>query len=222
MLSLPILRQKMAQSFGMMFIGLPDGCCYRDRNTSNTYPVSDQKITLNNQKTNNRMKQNEQNRNRSEFRMIKQNKWMQIWLTGKMTNNNRQIMNSKLAANNDADVIDHEQKQRGKCWLTYILWLPNWQLQPCLPKCLLGGTRCHAAWKPIEPPSSFVASYQLPQCLPIKFHNYNDSVTRAARILLVPTLRSRDIQLQAQGDHLDRAHTDEMVLEMIRRGRLVR
>jgi hypothetical protein len=98
MLSLPILRQKMAQSCGMMFIDLLDGCCYGDR-----------------------MKQNEQNRNRSEFKMIKQNKWMQIWTTGKITNNNRQIMNSKLAANNDADAINHEQKPRGKCWLTYFL-----------------------------------------------------------------------------------------------------
>ncbi len=31
----------------------------------------------------------------------------------------------------------------------------------------------------------------------------------------------RDILLQAKGDHLDRVHSDQMVLEMIRRGRLV-
>ncbi len=31
-LSLPILRQKMMQSCGMMFIDLPDGCWYGDRN----------------------------------------------------------------------------------------------------------------------------------------------------------------------------------------------
>jgi hypothetical protein len=41
-----ILRQKMAQSFGMMFIDLLDGCCYGDQNICNTFPVSEQKITL--------------------------------------------------------------------------------------------------------------------------------------------------------------------------------
>jgi hypothetical protein len=45
-LLLPILRQKMAQSCGIMFVDLPDGCCYDDRNTWNTFPVSEQKITL--------------------------------------------------------------------------------------------------------------------------------------------------------------------------------
>ncbi len=45
---------------------------------------------------------------------------------------------------------------------------------------------------------------------------------RVAGILRVPTIRSRDILLQAKGDHLDRVHSDQMVLEMIRRGRLVR
>jgi hypothetical protein len=45
---------------------------------------------------------------------------------------------------------------------------------------------------------------------------------RVAGILLVPTMHSRDILLQAKGDHLDRVHSDQMVLEMIRRGRLVR
>jgi hypothetical protein len=58
--SLPKLRQKMVQSCGMMFINLPDGCCYGDRNTWNTFPVSKQKIILNNQTMNNQMKQSEQ------------------------------------------------------------------------------------------------------------------------------------------------------------------
>jgi hypothetical protein len=45
---------------------------------------------------------------------------------------------------------------------------------------------------------------------------------RVARILRVPTMHSRDILLQAKRDHLDRVHSDKMVLEMIRQGRLVR
>ncbi len=44
---------------------------------------------------------------------------------------------------------------------------------------------------------------------------------RAARILRVPTMHSRDILQQANEDHLDRVHSDKMVLEMIRRKRLV-
>jgi hypothetical protein len=34
-------------------------------------------------------------------------------------------------------------------------------------------------------------------------------------------MHSRDILGKAKGDHLDRAHSDQMVLEMIRQGRLV-
>ncbi len=44
---------------------------------------------------------------------------------------------------------------------------------------------------------------------------------RVAGILRVPTVRSRDIVLQAKGDHLGWVHSDQMVLEMIRQGRLV-
>jgi hypothetical protein len=36
-----------------------------------------------------------------------------------------------------------------------------------------------------------------------------------------PTMPSGDILHQAKEDHLDQAHSDQMVLEMIRRGRLV-
>ncbi len=45
---------------------------------------------------------------------------------------------------------------------------------------------------------------------------------KAAGILRVPSMCSRDILLQAKGDHLDQVHSDQMVLEMIRPGRLVR
>ncbi len=41
---------------------------------------------------------------------------------------------------------------------------------------------------------------------------------RVAGILHVPTMHSRDILLQATGDLLDQVHSDQMVLEMIRRG----
>ncbi len=35
------------------------------------------------------------------------------------------------------------------------------------------------------------------------------------------TMHSRDIKRKAKVDHLDQVHSDQMVLEMIRRGRLV-
>jgi hypothetical protein len=41
-----------------------------------------------------------------------------------------------------------------------------------------------------------------------------------AGILRVPTMHPRDILLKAKGDHLDQVHSDQMVLVMIRRGRL--
>jgi hypothetical protein len=44
---------------------------------------------------------------------------------------------------------------------------------------------------------------------------------RVAGILQVPTMHSREILLQAKGNHLDRVHSDQMVLKMIRLGRLV-
>jgi hypothetical protein len=36
-----------------------------------------------------------------------------------------------------------------------------------------------------------------------------------------PTMYSRDIMHKGQGDHLDRVHPDQKVLEMIRQGMLV-
>jgi hypothetical protein len=56
----------------------------------------------------------------------------------------------------------------------------------------------------------------------VGFCDYKDSVMRVARIIWVPTMSSKDILLQARGDHLGRVHPDQMVLEMIMRGRLVR
>jgi hypothetical protein len=41
---------------------------------------------------------------------------------------------------------------------------------------------------------------------------------RVVGILQVPTMHSRDILLQANGDHLDRDYPDQMVIEMISRG----
>ncbi len=74
--------------------------------------------------------------------------------------------------------------------------------------------------EPKEPPSSFVASYQPHSAVPVEFHNYKDSVMKAAGTLRVPTKHSRDILHKAKEDHLDRVHSDQMVLKMII-GRLV-
>ncbi len=71
------------------------------------------------------------------------------------------------------------------------------------------------SWKLTEPPISFVASCQPHSVLPVKFHNHKDSVMRAAGILRVPTMHSKDFLLQAKGDHLDQVHSDQVVLEMI-------
>jgi hypothetical protein len=57
-----------------------------------------------------------------------------------------------------------------------------------------------ASWKAIEPPSSSVASHlPPPSVVPVKFHNYNDSATRIAGRLLVPTIHSRDILFRPRG-----------------------
>jgi hypothetical protein len=45
---------------------------------------------------------------------------------------------------------------------------------------------------------------------------------RADGTLRVPTMRSRDNLQQAEGDHLDRVHSDQMILKMIGPGRLAR
>jgi hypothetical protein len=66
-----------------------------------------------------------------------------------------------------------------------------------------------------------ISTKQQASAVLVEFYDYRDSVMRVAGILWVPTMHSRDILLQAKGDHLDRVHSDQMVLEMIRRGRLV-
>jgi hypothetical protein len=70
-----------------MFIDLPDGSCYGNQNTWNIFPVSQQKITLNNQTTNNQTKQSEQNRNRIKSNQAESSE-CEYKTTGKMTNNN--------------------------------------------------------------------------------------------------------------------------------------
>jgi hypothetical protein len=57
--------------------------------------------------------------------------------------------------------------------------------------------------------------------LKLNSYHYKDSVMRAAGILRVPTMHSRDILQQAKGDHFDQVHSDQMVLKMIMSGRLV-
>ncbi len=75
--------------------------------------------------------------------------------------------------------------------------------------------------KPLNPPADLLLHTNRPIAILVKFCNNDDSVTRAARILWVPTMRSRDILLHAKGDHLDQVHLDETVLEKIKLGRLV-
>ncbi len=41
---------------------------------------------------------------------------------------------------------------------------------------------------------------------------------RVAKRLWVPTMHSRDILLQAKGNHLDRVHSEQRIIDMIRRG----
>jgi hypothetical protein len=57
--------------------------------------------------------------------------------------------------------------------------------------------------EPEEPSSSFVASYQPHSAVTVVFQNHKDRVMRAAGILWVPAMRSRDILQQAKEDHLD-------------------
>jgi hypothetical protein len=53
--------------------------------------------------------------------------------------------------------------------------------------------------KTIERPSSFVASYLHFSAVSVQFHNCNDSDTRVAKRLRVPTMGLRDILHQAKG-----------------------
>jgi hypothetical protein len=62
---------------------------------------------------------------------------------------------------------------------------------------------------------------QQASAVPVEFCDYKDSVMRVAGILWISTMSSREILLQAKGDHLGRVHSDQMVLKVIRRRRLV-
>ncbi len=72
-------------------------------------------------------------------------------------------------------------------------------------------------------PLGFVASYQPHSVVSVVFQNHKDSVMRAGQDIMGSycMMHSKDILQQAKGDHLDRVHSDQMFLEMIRRGRLV-
>ncbi len=72
-----------------------------------------------------------------------------------------------------------------------------------------------------NPLEALLLQINRPSAVPVKSPNYNHSVTWVARILQVPTMRSRDILLHAKRDHLDRVHSDQIVLKMIWWGRLV-
>jgi hypothetical protein len=140
--------------------------------------------------------------------MIKQNGWMcrsnkqqqmnwqQIWLKTDALNMN----------NSEGRIVTVLYLQG-----LNILWLPNWQLQPYLPRCCYEAPdvmltvsllfqRAHL-W-PLEkqeyPSADLLLHTNCPSAVPVKFHNYNDSVTRVARRLQVPTMPSRDILLQAK------------------------
>ncbi len=60
----------------------------------------------------------------------------------------------------------------------------------------------------IELPSTPCASCLTFRAVPVESHNCNDSITRVAGRLRVPTMHSRDILHQAKGDHLGRVHSD--------------
>jgi hypothetical protein len=80
-----------------------------------------------------------------------------------------------------------------------------------------------AFWNPKNPPAALLLLVNPPNsAVLVEFHNHKDSVMRAAEILRAPIMRSRDILHQAEGDHLDQVHSDQMVLEMIRWRRMVR
>ncbi len=68
------------------------------------------------------------------------------------------------------------------------------------------------------PPAALLLHTNRPSAVPVKFKNYNDSVTRVAGRLRVLTMSLRDILLQDKEDHLDQVHAEQMVLKMIRVG----
>ncbi len=80
-----------------------------------------------------------------------------------------------------------------------------------------------ALWKIHRTPQhpTYVASCLTSRVVSVQFHSCNDSVMRVHVVgkLWVPTLKGHSAS--SQGDHLVQVHRDQMVLETIRRGRLV-
>ncbi len=87
------------------------------------------------------------------------------------------------------------------------------QLQPCFARLLVHEAskvvlpnsmffqQAHS-WpfeKPLNPPAPYVASCLTSGAVPPEFHYCNDSVTRVAGRLQVPTMPSRDVLHQAKG-----------------------
>ncbi len=150
------------------------------------------------------------------------------------------LINNSRKTGNEYDLTVSLSINKSACWMVSvqclwglnILWLQNWQVQANLPRCLFWDIRCHvvsffafpagslvASWKTIEPPQAALLPHtNCPSAVPVEFHNYYDSVTRVARRLQVCTMCSMYILLQYKGDHFGPVHSDQMVLEMIRRG----
>jgi hypothetical protein len=75
------------------------------------------------------------------------------------------------------------------------------QTSCCQFLCFFSGLTC-GLWKTEEPPAALLLYTDHPSAVPVEFYSYNYRVTKVARRLRVPTIRSRDILLQAKGDHL--------------------
>ncbi len=140
-------------------------------------------------------------------------------------------MNNKLTTNKMQNWCNWTRTKTEGQMLTD---LRNWQLQPCLPRCLFRGIICHAVgflpfWQVHSWPFGNLRALQelccfLPttKCSTSRIPKLQNSVMRAAGILRVPIMLWRDIPHQAKGDHLDWVHSDQIVIETIRWGRLGR
>ncbi len=147
-------------------------CGFDDQNTWNTIPVSEQKITLNNWVIKHWI---------VEQKQIKQNR---TELNEQETNNQINWYGYNLTDELNINKPVGWMVTVLYLWGLNILWLWNWQLQPCLPRCLLWSTRCHvvsffafsaeslvASWKTIEPPTAFLLHTNRPGAVSVKFHN---------------------------------------------------
>jgi hypothetical protein len=93
-------------------------------------------------------------------------------------------------------------------WGLNIMWSCNQQLQPCLPRCLSRGPKCLAVdfllFQQVHlGPFGTHRTLQQFCCflppVPVIFQNHKDGIMRAAGILQVPNMCSRDILQQAKG-----------------------